>query len=199
LIVDEAYTDLRFDDVSTSVLNVEGWDECCLVLQSISKGWNATGARFGWVVGKPTAIAAIRKVMDVKDSGGFGLTLAGANACLENLNWAIDTLENYRLLHAELAAGLAEAGFETDVPDGGLCQFTRAPIAADGMIFTTLVDCVKWFREKLRISLMHYEVSGEGYLRWAVTVKPVPECGLMDEQAVIREAVRRLKQVKFVF
>jgi LL-diaminopimelate aminotransferase len=199
LIVDEAYTDLRFDDVSTSVLNVEGWDECCLVLQSISKGWNATGARFGWVIGNPTAIAAIGKVMDVKDSGGFGLTLAAAHACLANLNWAIDTRGKYRLLHAELAAGLAEAGFKTGLPDGGLCQFTRAPLSADGVMFATLVECAQWFREKLRISLMHYEVAGERYLRWAVTVKPVPECGLMDEQAVIREAVRRLKQVKFTF
>jgi len=199
LIVDEAYTDLRFDDVSTSVLNVEGWDECCLVLHSISKGWNATGARFGWVVGNPTAIAAIRKVMDVKDSGGFGLTLTAASNCLDNLNWAIETRDNYRFLHTELAAGLSEAGFQAGVPDGGLCQFTRAPLSANGVMFTTLVECVQWLREKLRISLMHYEVSGERYLRWAVTVKPVPDCGLMDEQSVIREAVRRLKQVKFTF
>jgi aspartate/methionine/tyrosine aminotransferase len=208
LIVDEAYTDIRFDqgkiataDQSMSVLGVTGWKDNCLVLQSISKGWSATGARLGWVVGNSLSIAALRKVMDNKDNGLCGLTLAAGQSCLQHPEWADATNREYLSLHQALDNGLAmaEFGLRKGVPDGGLCQFTPAPKTANGIEFAKLVDLVKWVREKLRISLMHYEVSGKWYLRWSITVSPKPEYGLANEMAVIEEAVRRLKQVKFTF
>ncbi len=199
LIVDEAYTDLRYVGNSVSVLTVPGWEECCIVLQSVSKGWNATGLRFGWMIAHPTVIKALRQVTDVKDSGLFGPTIAAGLACLRHLKWVEPTQKRYQQLHRLLADGLRQAGFAASMPEAGLCQFTPAPKAADGQEFADVVACAKWFREKLRISLMHYTMADNPWLRWAVTLKPVPECGLPDESSVIREAVRRLQQVKFYF
>ena len=198
LIVDEAYNNLRYDN-STSILEIPGWEECSVVLQSVSKGWSATGLRFGWIVGHPIMIKAIRKVMDVKDSGLFGPSIAAGLTCLRNYQWAEETRENYRNLHRILAQGLKKAGFEGKMPSAGLCQFTPAPRSTDGYEFKSLVECVQWFRKTLRVSLMHYEVGSQWYLRWAVTVKPVPECGLPDEASVIEEVVRRLQRVEFEF
>lgn len=198
LIIDEAYTHIRYDD-SPSILRIDGWDKCCIVLQSISKGWSATGLRFGWMIANPVLIKALRKVCDVKDSGMFGPTIAMGLACLENPEWAEETNLKYRKLHKLLYEGLQKPGFQSNMPGGGLCQFTHAPRVANGNKFDSLVECVKWFREKLRISLMHYEVAGKWHLRWAVTIKPVPECGLDTEESAIQEVVRRLQRTEFRF
>jgi LL-diaminopimelate aminotransferase len=198
LIVDEAYDWIRFDD-SVSILNVDGWEEVAIVLQSVSKGWNATGARFGWVAAHPILIKVIDRAMDFKDSGLFGPTIAASLYCLKHPEIAEETNKRYRVLHQILAAGLEESGFRSAMPKGGLCQFVRAPKSADGYEFKSLTECVQWFRKNLRISLMHYEVGNEWYLRLAVTLKPVPECGLSTEISVIEEAVRRLQKVKFEF
>lgn len=198
LIVDEAYTHLRFSS-SYSVLDVPGWEECCIVLQSVSKGWNATGLRFGWIVADPTLIKAFRVAMDVKDSGMFGPTIAMGLWCLRHPGYTQTTCARYKELHTALADGLQKAGFKVSMPDAGLCQLTPAPRSANGTQFADAQECAQWFRKNLRISLMHYTVNNQPWLRWAVTLKPVPECGLPNEASVIAEAVRRLQSVKFTF
>lgn len=199
LIVDEAYIDLRYNPDCVSVLTVPGWEDCCVVLQSVSKGWSATGLRFGWMIAHPTLIKALRKVTDVKDSGPFGPSIAAGLALLQDPQHAVQTRLRYFQLHDNLHKGLSTAGFSPSMPDAGLCQFTPAPRSAGGRPFADVYECASWFREKLRISLMPYMVGDEPWLRWAVTIKPVPECGLPDEKSVIDEVVRRLSGVKFEF
>lgn len=199
LVVDEAYIDLRYRDDIVSALQVPGWERCCIVLQSVSKGWNATGLRFGWIVAYPTVIKALRKLMDVKDSGMFGPSIAAGIWCLLHPGFALETRAKYRDLHQALAIGLQKAGFAGGMPDAGLCQFTPAPKSADGIAFANAAECARWFRSELRISVMHAEAAGGQWLRWAVTLQPVPECGLPTEGDIIAETVRRLQSVKFVF
>ncbi|KPJ56175.1 hypothetical protein AMJ49_05520 [Parcubacteria bacterium DG_74_2] len=199
LIVDEAYDDIRYDD-SVSILEIPGWEKCCIVLRSVSKGYNATGLRFGYIIAHPTAIKALRKAMDVKDSGLFGPSIAAGLACLRNPDWALETNQRYKELHRLLSRGLKEAGFEdAGMPGGGLCQLTKAPRSIDGYCFESLVECVQYFRQKLRISVMHYEVNNDWFFRWAVTFRPMPKYGLPTEESVIQEAVSRLQQVKLKF
>jgi LL-diaminopimelate aminotransferase len=208
LVVDEAYIDLCYRDDIVSVLQVPGWERCCIVLQSVSKGWNATGLRFGWIVAHPTVIKAMRKVMDVKDSGMFGPSIVAGLWCLKHPTITYDTRDKYFRLHLALADGLQKAGLTGRVPDAGLCQFVPAPksvkvghLGFDDVLkpFKDAADCAKWLREELRISVMHAEAAGGQWLRWAVTLQPVPECGLPTEESVIDEAVRRLKSFKFKF
>jgi len=203
LVVDEAYIDLRYRADIVSVLQVHGWEECCIVLQSVSKGWSATGLRFGWMVAHPTVIKALRKAMDVKDSGMFGPSIVAGIWCLLHPTVALETCAKYRELHKTLAEGLRQAGFAGGMPDAGLCQFTPAPTSASGnaffLHFKDAAECARWFRSVLRISVMHAEAAGRQWLRWAVTLKPVPECKLETEVSIIEETVRRLQSVKFVF
>jgi len=198
LIVDEAYHHLR-NGQSWSALDVLGWESCCIVLQSVSKGWKATGLRFGWMVAHPTMIKAIRMVTDVKDSGMFAPCIVMGLYCLQHPELAEETAGRYRALHEILANGLQEAGFAGKIPQAGLCQFTPAPRSANGVVFADAIECAQWFRKNLRISLMNYQLGNNPWLRWAVTIMPVPECGLPDEAAVIKETVRRLQSVKFEF
>lgn len=198
VIVDEAYTHLRYDG-SVSVLSVEGWQQCCIVLQSISKGWNATGARFGWVIAHPVIIKALRKIMDVKDSGGFGPLIAGALWCLDHFEFAVKTRDEYLASHLALNQSLSDVGFSPLMPQAGLCQLTRAPKSADGVLFANADECADWLRNNKRISVMPAKVGGQAWLRWSATIAPVVECGLNDEASVIAEVVRRLKATNFQF
>jgi LL-diaminopimelate aminotransferase len=198
VIVDEAYSHLRLDK-SESFLDIAGWEQCCIVLQSVSKGWSATGIRFGWVIAHPTVIKALRKVMDVKDSGGFGPCIAASLWCLKHPEIASATRDRYRGLHQTLLDGLQSVGFQTSMPEAGLCQFMKAPKAVNGVAFKDSIECAQWFRNNLRISLMHASPNGIPHLRWAVTIGAVPECDLPDEAAVIAEVVRRLKSAKLEF
>lgn len=199
LIVDEAYTHVRFDNDSCSVLHVPNWDKCCIVLQSVSKGWNATGLRFGLIIADPLAIKAIQAAMDVKDSGLFGPSIAAGLYCIEHMDITKVTTANYRKLHERLADGLRQSGFQGFVPGAGLCQFTKAPKSADGKEFANSAELAEWLRQEKRISLMHNAVNGVPYLRWAVTIAPVPDCGLPNELAVIDEVMCRLGDIKFEF
>jgi len=198
LVFDEAYTHLRFDE-SGSVLHVAGWEQCCIVLQSVSKGWNATGLRFGWVVAHPTLIKAFRKVMDVKDSGGFGPSIASALWCLKNPGFASMTRDRYKDLHRGLFQGLQAAGFEASMPEAGLCQLTKAPRRIEGIGFGNATECSIWLRNNMRISTMPVTIGGQAWLRWAVTIATVPKCGLNDEASVIAEVAHRLKALKLEF
>ena len=203
LVVDEAYIDLRYRNDIFSVLEVPGWEKCSIVLQSVSKGWNATGLRFGWIIAHPTVIKALRKVMDVKDSGMFGPSIVAGIYCLSHPSIALETSTKYHNLHRTLALGLEEAGFAGGMPDAGLCQFAPAPKAVSGNAFFAhfkdAAECAMWLRQTLRISVMHAKAADGQWLRWAATLKPIPECGLATDEAVIAETVRRLKSVQFKF
>ncbi|HEY9583974.1 MAG TPA: aminotransferase class I/II-fold pyridoxal phosphate-dependent enzyme, partial [Candidatus Paceibacterota bacterium] len=199
LIVDEAYIDLRYNEKLVSVLQVPGWEKCCVVLQSVSKGWNATGLRFGYVIAHPTVIKALRKVMDGKDSGTFAPSIVAGIWCLLHPEITDVTRETYRKRHGALAAGLREVGFDSRMPEAGLCQLTPAPKAAGGAEFASVADCAEWLREKLRISTMAVKADNCSWLRWAVTFRPIPECALETEEAVIGEVTRRLSAAKLVF
>ena len=198
LIIDEAYNNLRYN-ASVSIMDIPGWEKCCIVLQSVSKGWSATGLRFGWMIADPIVIKILRKVCDVKDSGLFGLTIMMGITCLKNPEWAESTKQRYLELHRLLCDGLREVGFDSNMPEAGLCQFVPAPRAINGNEFPDLKDCVIMMREKIRVSVMHHEVGEKQYLRFATTIETVPECGLETEEAVIRETVKRFKDNKFEF
>jgi aspartate/methionine/tyrosine aminotransferase len=199
LVVDEAYAGLRYNDRTCSVLEVEGWERCCIVLQSISKPWSATGLRFGWIIAHPVMIRAIHEVLDSDDSGLFGLTIVAGLTCLQHPEWADGTLQRYHQLHQVLSTALGECGFAATMPEAGLCQVTPAPKSADGVEFKDARECVEWLRTEKRLSLMAQTINGQPYLRWALTLQPVPECELADDEAVIAEVVRRLKTTKFEF
>ena len=85
------------------------------------------------------------------------------------------------------------------LPDAGLCQFVPAPRAIDGVEFGDAGLCAKWMRENLRVSVMHATVHDNPWLRFAVTLGPIPDCGLPDEASVIKELIRRFNEAEFDF
>lgn len=70
---------------SLSLLQVEGAKDCCIELNSMSKGYNMPGWRVGMCVSNPQFISWILKIKSNIDSGTFrGLQLAAAEALTTN-------------------------------------------------------------------------------------------------------------------
>lgn len=68
-----------------SLLQVEGAKDCCIELNSMSKGYNMPGWRVGMCVSNPQFISWILKIKSNIDSGIFrGLQLAAAEALTTN-------------------------------------------------------------------------------------------------------------------
>ena len=68
-----------------SLLQVEGAKDCCIELNSMSKGYNMSGWRVGMCVSNPQFISWILKIKSNIDSGTFrGLQLAAAEALTTN-------------------------------------------------------------------------------------------------------------------
>lgn len=73
------------NDQPLSLLQVEGAKECCIELNSMSKGYNMPGWRVGMCVSNPQFISWILKIKSNIDSGTFrGLQLAAAEALTTN-------------------------------------------------------------------------------------------------------------------
>ena len=68
-----------------SLLQVEGAKDCCIELNSMSKGYNMPGWRVGMCVSNPQFVSWILKIKSNIDSGTFrGLQLAAAEALATN-------------------------------------------------------------------------------------------------------------------
>ena len=73
------------NDQPLSLLQVEGAKDCCIELNSMSKGYNMPGWRVGMCVSNPQFISWILKIKSNIDSGTFrGLQLAAAEALTTN-------------------------------------------------------------------------------------------------------------------
>lgn len=73
------------NDHPLSLLQVEGAKDCCIELNSMSKGYNMPGWRVGMCVSNPQFISWILKIKSNIDSGTFrGLQLAAAEALTTN-------------------------------------------------------------------------------------------------------------------
>ena len=113
-----------------SLLQVEGAKDCCIELNSMSKGYNMPGWRVGMCVSNPQFISWILKIKSNIDSGTFrGLQLAAAEALTTNTEeWHREYNVNVYRRRREIAERIMQAlGCTYD--DGQLGMFLWGKIA----------------------------------------------------------------------
>lgn len=94
-----------------SLLQVEGAKDCCIELNSMSKGYNMPGWRVGMCVSNPQFISWILKIKSNIDSGTFrGLQLAAAEALTTNTEeWHREYNVNVYRRRREIAERIMQA------------------------------------------------------------------------------------------
>ena len=199
VIHDAAYAALVFEGKPLSFLATPGAMDVGVELHSMSKGFNMTGWRLGFVVGNPLIVKAYADVKDNSDSGQF---LAVQEACA----YALDHPEITQKIAAKygrrmdgLVNVLRKHGFNARKPKGSFFLYVQAPKSAttnDARVaFEKGENFSQWMITEKLISTVPWDDAG-AYVRFSVTFLARDEA---DERRVLGEIDKRLGSSKFAF
>ena len=181
---DAAYTEVTFDDyVAPSVLEVDGAMECAVEFHSLSKTYNMTGWRIGWVAGAPRAIEAIKRLKTNVDSGIFDAVQRAGIAAIEGPQDHLkETIDVYRRRRDLLCDGLKSMDVVVEPPKGSIYVWVPVPDGHTSESFTThLLDTA----DIVVAPGNGYGPTGEGFVRFSLTIA--------DDR--LQEGVERLRKI----
>ncbi|RED86170.1 MULTISPECIES: LL-diaminopimelate aminotransferase [Cohnella] len=197
VVHDAPYAALTYDGIRPlSFLSVPGAKDVGVELHSLSKSYNMTGWRIGFIAGNPLIVKAFGDVKDNNDSGQFIAIQKAAAYGLENPQITEAISEKYSRRHNRLVAVLNEIGFRAEKPKGSFFLYVEAPKGiVGGQRFESAEDFSQYLiREKL-ISTVPWDDAGK-FIRFSVTFIAQGEA---EEARVIDEIKRRLTDVQFEF
>ena len=179
---DSAYSEMSYDGYRpVSFLELEGAREVGVEFHSLSKTYNMTGWRIGWVCGNAQVVSGIAKVKSNVDSGIFSaIQIAG----IEALNGPQEHIQKMRAIYQErrdvLCAGLKSIGWNFLKTKATFYVWVSVSKGYDSRSFAALL------LEKCDIVVtpgVGFGEYGEGYIRFALTVP----------KERIQEAIERVK------
>ncbi|OXS62419.1 aspartate aminotransferase [Cohnella sp. CIP 111063] len=197
VVHDAPYAALTYDGVKPfSFLSVPGAKDVGVELHSLSKSYNMTGWRIGFIAGNPLIVKAFGDVKDNNDSGQFIAIQKAAAYGLANPQITEAISAKYSRRHNMLVAALNEIGFRAEKPKGSFFLYVEAPKGiVGGQRFESAEDFSQFLiREKL-ISTVPWDDAGK-FVRFSVTFIAQGEA---EEARVIDEIKRRLTDVQFEF
>jgi LL-diaminopimelate aminotransferase len=199
VIHDAAYAALRFNGRPLSFLATPGAMDVGIELHSMSKGFNMTGWRLGFVVGNPLIVKAYADVKDNSDSGQF---LAIQQACAEALDHPEITQQiaaKYSRRMDGLVAVLNRHGFNAQKPGGSFFLYVKCPRSATSndkkVAFDSAEAFSQWLITEKLISTVPWDDAG-AYVRFSVTFIAAGESA---ERRILDEIDQRLKSCAFEF
>jgi len=166
---DNAYSEITYDGfVAPSVLQVPGAVDTAVEFGSLSKIYNMTGWRIGWVVGNPEAIEALGRVKTNIDSGIFNaIQRAGMAALNGGMDHLPALLATYQRRRDRIMEVFWDAGWKVDAPKGALYVWLPTPAGESSVDFTArLLDDAG----VVVAPGSGYGPSGEGYIRLSLTI-----------------------------
>ena len=169
VVHDNAYSEVAFEGYRPpSFLATDGAKEVGVEIFSLSKGWNMTGWRVGWVAGNAEVVEQFRRLKTNLDSGMFdALQLAGVAALDEARDFPAEMSEIYRRRRDLMIDALAGIGLPADPPQATPYIWARVPDGHTSETFTGLV------LEEAGVVVSpgpSFGPSGEGYVRISLTV-----------------------------
>jgi len=189
IVQDAAYATLIYDQPRMSIFNRPGGKETAIELHSMSKSYNMTGWRLGFVAGSKPIIAAFSEVKDNIDSGQFKAIQRAACAGIADMSIADDIREHYELRLRKLSSCLQECGFDARMPGGTFYLYVSAPKGAGDISFETGEDASQYLIRELSISTVPWDDAGS-FLRFSATFESENDA---DDDRVIAELKRRLQ------
>ena len=168
-IHDSAYTEIAFDGYRPpSFLATPGATEIGAEIFSLSKGWNMTGWRIGWIAGNAEVVERYRQLKTNLDSGMFdALQLAAVAALTEARDFPREMSEVYRRRRDLMIDALRTIGLDAQPPLATPYLWIRVPEGHDSASFTELVLA----QAAVIVSPgPSFGPSGEGYVRISLTV-----------------------------
>ncbi|WP_163970994.1 LL-diaminopimelate aminotransferase [Oceanobacillus halotolerans] len=182
---DAAYDLITFGDYKApSILQVPGAKDCAVELGSLSKSFNMTGWRIGYIVGNKTVIKALATLKSNIDTSQFlPIQKAAATALTSDLEAVKEHNAVYYKRMETMYNGLRDMGIEVEKPAGTIFIWAKVPNGHTSMSFANRM------LEEAGVIVTPgnaFGSSGEGYFRIALSVP--------SER--LEEVVSRMKSMK---
>ncbi len=183
---DAAYSEIYYDGRRpASFMEVDGAKDVGVEFHSLSKTYNMTGWRIGFVVGHKDVLAALGKVKSQLDSGVFEAVQAAGITALGLDDAVTDGIRTiYQERRDTLIPGLKKLGLDVDAPPAAFYIWVTVPKGYTSASFTAHL------LEKAGIVTTPgngFGAPGEGYIRMTV-------CTTKERLA---EAVERIRKAGF--
>ena len=180
---DFAYNTVSFNEPAPSMMQAEGAKDIALEFGSLSKSYNMTGWRIGYVVGNKEIIKGLSVIKSNTDTSQF-LPVQKAAAFALNMDQSVVTenVEIYRERMNAFVDGLNELGLDVTPPDGSFFVWFPVPKGYTSGTFASEV------LEKCGVVVTPgsaFGTSGEGYARVSLT----------HSVKRLQEVIDRLKKV----
>jgi LL-diaminopimelate aminotransferase len=182
VVHDNAYSEITFDGYTApSFLEADGAEEVGVEIFSLSKGWNMTGWRVGWIAGNAEIVEHYRHLKTNLDSGMFDAVQAAAIAALtEARDFPRQMSEVYQRRRDLVAEALRAIGLVVTPPRATPYFWARVP---EGYTSASFADVVLEQANVVVSPGGAYGPTGEGFVRLSLTVP--------DDR--LEEAVRRIE------
>ena len=179
---DASYTEIYYEKKPLSFMQIPGAKDVGIEFHSLSKTFNMTGWRIGFVVGNREVLSGLGKVKTNLDSGVFQAIQEAAVVALGMDQSSLSVIRRtYRERRDVLYNGLKRLGIDLIKPEATFYLWAKVPQPFDSMNFVThLLDKAG----VLATPGNGFGETGEGYVRFALTA-PVRR---------IKEAVGRIQK-----
>ena len=128
LIVHDNPYSFILNDTPTSICGSDGWRDCAVELNSLSKSHNMAGWRIGWLAGKAERVIEILRFKSNMDSGMFlPMQLAAVEALNADDNWYRDLNKIYARRQKKAMALLTLLGCKFNKKQQGLFVWAKIP------------------------------------------------------------------------
>ncbi len=171
LVHDNAYSELGYNGYRPpSVLQYEGARELAVEYHSLSKTYNMTGWRIGWVAGNSEVVGALSRLKTFYDTGVFLACQAAGVAALEAWkDFVPGQVNTFQARRDAAVEGFREAGFELAVPEATIYLWIAIPGGEPSIEFA------KRILQASGVVLFPgagMGAGGEGFFRIALTQPP---------------------------
>ena len=170
IIHDNAYSDIIYDGrEGISILSIPGAKEGCVEFYSLSKSFNYTGARMGFMVGNKDVVAAFKKLRSQIDYGTFLPVQYGAIAALTGPDDCVkEQCKKYEERRNALCDGLTAIGWNVPRSEGTMFAWAKIPAG-----FNDDMEFVMELLDKTGVLCTpgsSFGEKGKGYVRFALTL-----------------------------
>ena len=165
LVNDNPYSFI-LNENKLSILSITDADKCCLELNSLSKTFNLSGWRVGFVLGNERFINAVLKVKSNMDSGMFYGIQKGAIAALSAPTDWLDVLNEIYKKRRDIVWQIADKLECTyDKHTAGLFVWAKLPQGKTSEVFT---DDLLYKNSVFITPGTVFGTQGEGYIRFSL-------------------------------
>ena len=195
IVQDAAYATLIHNRNRLSIFNRPGAKKVAIEIHSMSKSYNMTGWRLGFVAGSADAIQAFAEVKDNTDSGQFPAIQVAACAGIADRALADSIREHYHRRLSKLTDVLRRVGFDAELPGGTFFMYVSSPVGAGDVSFSNAEEASQHLIRECSISTVPWDDAGS-FLRFSATFDARD---VKNEDRVLNELELRLSSAGLKF